>query len=486
MNFQVILFLFFFFSLCTSSIHDFFPLTEPLHQKSSNNLLLNKTSPYIQFLINSHKNNAHSVFSEVLDIEDILLTQLFFEVISYRDKNIFCVSLDGHPTLIACRIRRCIERTILNILFETCGSNMKFKENISLINILIEFLQRYSQVSYFSQETNVDPVEAFKSASKEVENLEYVIKCHFDESSNIVINYDFLSSLISWSKDYKKPMLPCCTDKQFASNCLLYYSYIHRIIDSKDFKFFEFEHHNRILPSIFILDNIDDSGTSLIDPEDSFFDSFYWDFEDFFCREKNLVISLEKIIERKCRIIAKAEGRVGSEADGSNWIFNLTDRFEKCINDNQSQYDQNILFQLKCLTIIEEFMNHTGHRVQRTEPYPNDEIFEKTNTTFHVEDEVFENFDINREEETSYDQDEEIFNKTIEDQSLNSIHYGRDVGVENFDIYNEVEETYDQDISVDDGSDSENDVASFYSDESNNDENDQDSDFSDHSAGSDY
>jgi hypothetical protein len=171
-------------------------------------------------------------------------------------------------------------------LIEPCSSPMKFKENISLINILTKFLKKYSRGSYFGDDFSFKPAEVFN----QIEKWEYLIKCHLDDSSNRTIQYDILFSLITWPKDSENLVFPCGADEQFVSNLLLFFSFIHKIIGRKDFEIFEYTHRDLIFPLALILDNIDDFGASTILP-DGFEFYFYWKFKNFFWR-KNLDLLL--------------------------------------------------------------------------------------------------------------------------------------------------------------------------------------------------
>jgi hypothetical protein len=438
MNFQVTLFPLFFLSLCTStisSLNDFFSILE-LHGKKSCIIWFDKSSPYVNFLIDYYNRDRRAFFEEAFPIDDIFFNNLLFRVISNKKFDRHGLYLDGHRGLIAFNICWYIEITILNILFESYSSSRKFKENISLINILIKFLERYSQIP------------------KQIEKWKQVLKCCLDDSSNITIQYDLLYSLVLWQKNYKDLVIPHVSHDKFVSNCLLFYSNINQIINGKDFKIFEFNHPNRILPIACILDNIDDSGNSLVlSHHEHSFNSFYWKFDFFFLGEKKSDLLLEAIVKKKAQIVKVAEEKVGSETAQPNWVFHLTARFEKYFNINQSQDNQNILFQLKGLTIIEEFLNHSGHKPKRaslsTDPL---QIFEKTkenqilNDAYNVVDKGAKNSGINYEDEFVYPnnlgnqnneksfgyefkefpESETIINETLENQILNTMFCGKD------------------------------------------------------------
>jgi hypothetical protein len=439
MNFQVTLFPLFFLSLCTStisSLNDFFPtLNEEIYRQESSYIVwFDNSMPYVKYIIDYYKKEPQALFEEAFPNENIYFNELLFAVISSRNFDIHGMNLNSDRTLLACQIRRDIEKTIISILFES-SSRMKFKKKISLINILIKFLEKYAQLSYFRDTYDLTPAEV----SKRVEFWEYLIKGHLYDSLNGIIQYDLLFSFVFWPIDSENLVLPFSSDDEFVGNCLIFYSSIHQIIDNRDFKIFEFDHFNRILPIVFILDNIDDSGASLILPNTSSFESFHYKFDYFFCREKNLDLLVEKIIEKKHQIVEIAKGKVDSEMAQLNYIFHLTASFEHYFNENKSQDNQNILFQLKCLTIIEEFMNLSRHKLKRpsrlTEPQQQEKIFDETN----------------------------------ENQILNTDNF-EDSGVESSDISYEEEEAYEEDTSVDDGDDSEDDIVIFNFDEASNEE----------------
>ena len=103
--------------------------------------------------------------------------------------------------------------------------------------------------------------------------------------------------------------------------------------------------HNDIKLENLILDNIDDLGNCLLPYNDNWLS--YCKLKEFFVRERDPFVLLEKIVADKGEIYTIAKAKLA--IIGYDYcIFRLYDRFEQYFGKYPSNENRNILFQLKC------------------------------------------------------------------------------------------------------------------------------------------
>jgi hypothetical protein len=220
---------------------------------------------------------------------------------------------------------------------------MKLNEKVSVVKLLIQFLTRYSHRR-----------DHLQCMCKNIQKWNHVLDHFSRHSSNGIIDYSFFTSFDYWKSSYFIESLS--GKKKFEIDYLVFSSYLNQIIRGKDFKIFEV--NDPKLKSLFIsiLRYSDNSGKCIL-PKLS---SFYKELIEL-CDEKNFRSLRPHLIDIKKennQIILVAKSKV-------NWVdigpcpfemFSLAASFEKHFNEFPGEENRNILFQLKCLARLEDFM----------------------------------------------------------------------------------------------------------------------------------
>jgi hypothetical protein len=335
-----------------SSLRGFFPLFESIRQDSLKRIItFDKSLYYIQFVIEYHKAEPEKCLREAFTINDLHFDDLFFKILSSQKAKEYYLARNSKPIFRASTIRLNIKTLVLNIVFEPYSSLKELQEKILLINLLIDFLKRYSDPSYFTRRLRSNS----KFELNTIELWQRLMYYLLDNSHQGEIDHNFLISFIPWPNGPKQLVFPRDSEDKFHSFGLIFFWYINYIIRGKDHRLFDFNHPDLVFLIAFILDNIDDLGNSLFPYYDYDRWKLYCKLEEFFVREKDSFLLLENIVNKKKEIYTVAKAKVAI-IGSPHCIFRLYDLFEEFFNKDPSGENRNILFQLKCVTHLEIFL----------------------------------------------------------------------------------------------------------------------------------
>jgi hypothetical protein len=352
MSFQARVFSIFFLSFCICNISngnvfsmrdDYFTRFRDVLLNFPTCIMFDDSQEYVNFLIKFYESDPIACLNEAFTIDDSLFAYLLFNIISTRgDKQSF-LCLDDNHCKRALEICNYIKSMIIDILFEPYDSLAKLQKNNSVIQLLIKFLQKYSKSSYY-----------LPLFSKDIERFQNTINYLLVNSPDGNIYYKFLFSLGLWPNGKIDFILTSNSD-EFSKNGLTFFSYLHQIIRGKDFKIFECQDSDLVLLLAFILDNIDDQGLSTFPEYDS--DRYYSILTSFFIQPEG---SYQKLLWRikfkKKDLVTMAESIVGDLIKFVHKIFLLAASIDAHFDKFPSQFNRNILFQLKCLCALEEYL----------------------------------------------------------------------------------------------------------------------------------
>jgi hypothetical protein len=336
----------------SSSLIGFFPLYERLRQDTSWAVITFASSlSYVQFVIEYYRAEPEKCLREAFKINDRHFAELFFDILSSQKNEEYYMARNSDPIVCSIDIRCNIESLVRNVLFEPYDSLKELQEKIVVINLLIEFFKRYLDPSYY--------VPAFKSISlqqdsKEIERWEQAIDFLLHNSQQGEIDYNFLVSFVPWPNGSNDLEFPSQPEDKFDRYSLIFFSYIHYIIRGKDHRVFDFNHPDLVFLMALILDNIDDLGNCLFPCDDEW--QSYCKLKEFFVREKNPFVLLKEIVIRKKEIYTVAKAKLAI-IGAPHCIFCLYDFFEKSFGKDPNDENRNILFQLKCLSHLEVYLN---------------------------------------------------------------------------------------------------------------------------------
>jgi hypothetical protein len=357
MKFLLVTLIFFFSSCCTCSAIDekvfslnaFLPLFEKLKQSSYSYIELD--DPFVRYVREEYKTNPQECLAKAFEIENLSFTKLFFEIISYKNSSGFYLDLESDSYSLARYIQCGIKRTVRNILFEPFNSPEKLNENSLVIKHLSEFYKRYCDPSFFIKEFR----NLAEGYLKSIETWEYTMSYLLVNSPNGEIDFNLLFSFVPWPNGTKGVVFPMDNDKKLCRDWLVFSSYLHQIIQTKDLKIFEINDPSLIFLLAFILANVNDKGKSMIKEFDCW--QLYCKLKEFFelgSRPDNLFGAIKW---KMTPIIRKAEAKVEEYYSHPYCVYFLAASFEIYFNENPNDENRSILFLLKSLSLLEGFVN---------------------------------------------------------------------------------------------------------------------------------
>jgi hypothetical protein len=389
MNFQVVISISLFLSLCTCapndySLSDFYALFENLKQQAppmtgitfpSSTILCGEvflfpffhsdskiyvkfegSSGYVNFVFNYFNDNTLECLNEASfydrKFDDIYFANLFFKIISGEKNKDQHLYIYQSYSQIVINTQYHIELAIQKILFAPFDSLSELQDNISVVRQLIEFLKKYSKSSSNNKDYEIE------SCPASIADWENLMSYLLDKSPHGNVDFNFLISFIHLQNGSKSLFFPH-QGSEFKMNCLIFASYLNQLIGRKGFNIFKFDHPNLVFLLAFILKITDDYGNSTLSEFDSFI--YYQSLIDFFEFGTDSLKLLNVFQINKAKVLSRSIERVGGETSGPCWISHLTMRFEEYFDEHSSDENRNLLFQLKCLSAIE---NHHKPEIQ--------------------------------------------------------------------------------------------------------------------------
>jgi hypothetical protein len=294
---------------------------------------------YVNFVKKYHETFPHACLTEAFEIDSPFLDYLLLSIISTPDRDFYSMDAACEPISVARMILTELKLLVEDFLFEPYDSQVQLLENAAVLDLFFQFFRKYSEKSNQPFSETIFHWTSIK---------DYLLT----DSHNGAIDYNLLF-VFPWPNGILRDTLPFY-DEENSHDYLIFAANLHRLIRRKDFKLFQLDHHPYlVLLLAFILDNINDLGRSDFleyNPR-----PFYTQLTDFFNRGANPVTLLETIKDKKLHIIDMAKEKLSKANLYSSQNFILP-AFEKHFSEDPSKENQNILFQLKCLLIIKEFL----------------------------------------------------------------------------------------------------------------------------------
>jgi hypothetical protein len=346
-----ILTVFLFFSFVSSAVN-FFTLRQVCHslqdpKRRVENFSRNDT--LVKFLIDQFAADPVGSLHEVFPLDYIPFEALFFRFIGYH-LDYFYMPRDFKPYdcyVEAVRICNNIKVLIPRLFFKYSTSTEGIARNFLIIKKLIKFVERNQKriISLLP-----DKGEVVDQLSKDIKSWIFVQDFFSSNGPIKSINYFQFFSTFHEVFTFKSDNIHKLNKKK---NFLLSAVYFYRMIVTKDNKLYETSHPN--LPYLVgvILKMVDIFGNVIYD------NNFTFLYKHYLSKFLNPVTKFNffaKVLRKKEIVITDAKEILGLNPEQRYSLSLLVFSLERVPILCQSEYYHNILWQLKGMALIEEFL----------------------------------------------------------------------------------------------------------------------------------
>jgi hypothetical protein len=333
-----------------SLMSSYFKLVGTYQEKPSRYLKIDATD-YIKYLKEYYESDPLCCLEEVYAMNDKAFDRIFFFVIFYEYSSFFIFPPQNHIVDFFYALINCeqIKKIVWTRFFRPASLNKEVEVNFSVIRLLIRFLARYINTAF----SPCPHKEYIEFLSKNFKMWEFAMRTLSSLSPNGAIDYNHFLLIVQQLK--KKNLLEF---EGYESNDSKYYFlfaiYLQHIIKKRDFNLFQVTHPD--LPFIvgLIHSRVDENTNdtfSIYDPAN------FYDYLDEYLGSETKYEALSTLLDSKAKFISLVKQKLCLKSRRHYSISFLNNLWEEVFPTPQNEENTNIWWQLKGLSLVENFVN---------------------------------------------------------------------------------------------------------------------------------